>query len=187
MIRISYLAMVITITVVWLIARAIVWIKNKRVDWKRELQLILVYICFIVVARVTFCPFAKVDGKIQPLVFDAANAFPFRINLMPFVNLFDYPERRDAILNLVGNITMFIPIGIIWPAVYKELNNHAKVIAAGVGLSLFVEILQFPFYDRLSDIDDLLLNSFGFIVGYGIYLLAKFAVRKINTSKEQPE
>jgi len=183
MIKISYFDMVIMITTVWFIARAIVWIKNKQIDWKRELQLILVYICFIVVARVTFCPFAKVDGKIQPLVFDAANAFPFKINMIPFVYLFDYPERSDAILNLVGNTTMFIPIGIIWPAVYKELNKHIKVIAAGVGLSLFVEILQLPFYERCSDIDDLLLNSIGFIVGYGIYLLVKFLAGKVKKTK----
>lgn len=180
MIQISYPAMVITISLLWLLVRAAVWIKHRRIDWKRELVLMLVYICLIVVTRFTFCPFGKVDGKIQPLIFDAANAFPFRINIVPFVNLFDYDERRDAILNFVGNTTMFIPIGIIWPTVYKELNTHTKVIAAGVGLSLFVELLQLPFYDRVTDIDDLILNSMGFIAGYGIYLLVKFAAGKIS-------
>ena len=66
---------------------------------------------------------------------------------------------------------MFIPVGIIWPIVYKELDTHKKVIAAGVGFSLCIEILQLPFFDRVTDIDDLIMNSAGYLVGYGICLL----------------
>jgi glycopeptide antibiotics resistance protein len=73
---------------------------------------------------------------------------------------------------------MFIPLGIVWPSVYKGLNTHWKVIFAGVRVSLYIEILQLPFYDRVSDIDDLLLNSLGFIVGYLLYLLAKLVRKK---------
>ena len=74
---------------------------------------------------------------------------------------------------------MFIPIGIIWPIVYKELNTHKKVIAAGIGFSLFIEILQLPFYDRVTDIDDLILNSLGFLTGYALYVLVKKLKNKI--------
>lgn len=182
MFEITYPVMIIAISLIWLLARGLVWIKERRIDWKWELQLMLVYICIIVVARFTFFPFTKVDGKVQPLVFDAANVFPFRINLVPFVNLMDYPERRDAILNFVGNTTMFIPIGIIWPIVYKKLDSHAKVIAAGVGFSLFIEILQLPFFDRVSDIDDLVLNSLGFVVGYSIYVLVKMLIGRVRAN-----
>lgn len=171
MIKITYPEMLLAISALWIAARAFLAVKNKRFDIKRELQLLLVYICFIVVARITFFPMRKVDGIIQPLVFDAANAFPFRINLIPLVNLFDYPKMSEAVINFVGNTTMFIPIGIIWPIVYKELDTPIKTIAAGAGLSLFIEILQLPFYDRVSDIDDLLLNTLGFAAGYGIYRL----------------
>ncbi len=179
MIYISYTTMIIAISVIWILVRAIFCVKHKQINWKREAQLILVYICLIVVARFTFFPFAKVDGKIQPLILDVANIFPFRINVTPFVNLFDYPELSSALLNLIGNTTMFIPIGIIWPIVYKELNTHKKVIAAGIGFSLFIEILQLPFYDRVTDIDDLILNSLGFLTGYALYVLVKKLKNKI--------
>jgi glycopeptide antibiotics resistance protein len=106
-------------------------------------------------------------------VFDLSKAFPPRINLVPVVHLMDYPEMRKAMLNLIGNTTMFIPLGIVWPSVFPQLDCHKKVIAAGVGASLCIEILQLPFFDRVSDIDDLILNSLGFLVGYGIYLLVK--------------
>ncbi len=179
MIYISYTAMIIAISVIWILVREIICVKHKQINWKREAQLLLVYICLIVVARFTFFPFATVDGKIQPLILHTANIFPFRINVAPFVNLFDYPELSSALLNLIGNTTMFIPIGIVWPIIYKELNTHKKVIAAGIGLSLFIEILQLPFYDRVTDIDDLILNSLGFLIGYGLYVLVRKLKNKI--------
>lgn len=172
MIQIPYSMMVTVITFLWLISR-ILCNRGKQVSWKREVMLMLVYICIVVIVRFTFCPFGKVDGKIQPLIFYRNNWFPFRINLRPFVYLFDYPTLRETLLNLIGNITMFIPVGIVWPCVFKELDTPRKVIAAGVGFSLVIEIMQLPFYDRLSDIDDLILNSLGFITGYGICLLIK--------------
>ena len=85
MIKITYLQMVMAISVAWIAVRAFFAVKNKKLDVKRELQLILVYICLIVVARFTFCPLRKVDGVILPLVFDATNVFPFRINLVPLL------------------------------------------------------------------------------------------------------
>ncbi len=173
MISISYTTMVILITILWIINRINIYRKTHFLSWKWEAQLILVYICLIVITRFTFCPFGKVEGKIQPLLFYPDNCFPFRINWIPFANLFDYPDKRDILLNLIGNTAMFIPVGIVWPFVFKQLDKPWKVISAGVGFSLFIEILQLPFYDRVSDIDDLILNSIGFLTGYGIYLLIK--------------
>lgn len=178
MVRITYLQMVLAISALWVALRLICWVKEKGVDWKRELQLLLMYICIVVVVRFTFCPFGKVDGKIQPLLFDAEKIFPLWVNFKPFVYLFDYPTVREALLNLVGNTAMFIPLGIVWPAVLKKLNTHWKVIAAGFGVSLTIEVLQLPFFDRATDVDDLILNTLGFLLGYGIYLLAKRMGRK---------
>lgn len=173
MLNINYGTLCLLITGIWILIRVAVGVKTKAVCWKREIQLLLVYICIVVVARFTFFPFSKVNGQIQPLVFDLSKAFPPRINLVPVVHLMDYPEMRKAMLNLIGNTTMFIPLGIVWPSVFPQLDCHKKVIAAGVGASLCIEILQLPFFDRVSDIDDLILNSLGFLVGYGIYMLVK--------------
>ena len=178
MVQITYSTLLILISSLWILFRIFFFLKTKQFRWKRELQLMLVYICIIVVARFTFFPFSKVDGQIQPLVFDAAKALPFRINLVPFVYLFDYPAFREAVLNLVGNTAMFIPLGIIWPSVYRELNTHKKVIAAGAGVSLCVEILQLPFFDRVSDVDDLILNTLGGCAGFAVWRLWEKRRRK---------
>ena len=178
MIQIPYIMVIVLITTVWLIVRFVTTYKNSNIDWKREAQLLLVYICLIVVVRLTFFPFSKVDGKVQPLLFDAANILPFRLNFVPFVNLMDYEIRREALLNVIGNSFLFLPVGIVFPSVYKKLDTHWKVIAAGVGTSLSIEILQLLFFDRVTDIDDLILNSAGYLLGYGIYLLVKKAKKK---------
>ena len=180
MIPIPYLPVMIGITLLWILVRAVVCYKTKNFSWKREAQLILVYICIVVVARFTFFPFSKVDGKVQQLMLDTANILNFRINLKPIVYLMDYEIRREALINVIGNTTMFIPLGIVWPVCFKQLDTHWKVISAGVGTSLLIEILQLPFFDRVSDIDDLLLNSLGFVIGYGIYLLVKKCKKKAS-------
>lgn len=183
MVKISYPFLMAVITALWILVRAYFCKKKNYFNWKRELQLILVYICIVVVARFTFFPFGKVDGKIQPLIFDASKLFPPRLNFVPFVHLFDYPVFKEALLNLIGNTTMFIPLGVVWPIVYKELNTHKKVIAAGVGFSLLIEILQLPFFDRVTDVDDLILNSLGYVTGYGLYLLVKQIGKWIKKDK----
>ena len=178
MLYIHYSDIVVLISAVWLLVRVIQIIKKRRISLKRELQLLLVYVCLIVVARFTFFPFSTVNGQIQPLVFDPATAFPFRINCLPFVYLLDYPNKRDILLNVIGNTTMFLPLGIVWPIVFKELNTPKKAIAAGIGVSLCIEILQLPFYDRVTDIDDLILNTVGFLIGYLIFFVIHHVRRK---------
>ena len=63
MIQISYTSMIILISIIWCLVRVLFALKNKRMNWKREVQLILVYICIIVVARFTFFPFSKINGE----------------------------------------------------------------------------------------------------------------------------
>ena len=173
MFRIYYWPVFMAFTVLWVLTRVGISFRRGRISWKREFQMLLVYICIVVVARFTFFPFFKVEGKIRPLLFDAAKMFPPRINLIPVVYLFDYPVFREALINFLGNSFMFLPLGIVWPVAFRKLDSHWKVIAAGAGTSLLIEILQLPFFDRVSDVDDLILNTTGYLAGYGIYLLVR--------------
>ena len=173
MVKIYCLPLLALITLAWILVRGAVSLRQDRISWRRERQLLPVYICILVVTRFTFFPFSRINGQVQPLLFDASKILPPRINLLPVVYLFDYPVFREALINFLGNAAMFAPLGIVWPFVFKKLDTHKKVIAAGAGYSLLIEIAQLPFFDRVTDIDDLILNSLGFLIGYGIYLLVK--------------
>jgi glycopeptide antibiotics resistance protein len=179
MVEIPFLFLEFIFASIWLVIRSVVWAKQKHIDWKREAVLLLMYINLAVIIRFTFFPMSKADGRVQPLIFDTATAFSFRVNLFPLVNLFDYDSKRDFLLNIIGNVAMFIPSGIILPIIYKRLDTFVKVLLAGGGISLCIEIIQLPFSVRATDIDDLFLNTVGVIVGYGIYALIRY-IRRIK-------
>ena len=171
--EISFIELECFFTAVWLLCRIVVWIKQRQINLKREAVLLLMYINLAVIIRFTFFPMSRVNGRVPPLIFDASTVFPFRVNLIPFVNLFDYDNKRDLLLNVIGNTAMFIPNGIVLPIIYRKLNNFGKVIAGGALISLCIEIIQLPFSTRASDVDDLILNVLGVAIGYGIYAAVK--------------
>ena len=105
MIYISYSFLVLCISIAWNLVRILVAYRQQKIVIRREFQLLPVYICLVVVARFTFFPFSRIDGVIQPLVLIKSKMLSPRINLIPFVHLFDYPVLREALLNLIGNIT----------------------------------------------------------------------------------
>ncbi len=174
MIELSFLSVEITFTVIWLMVRVIFWVRHGSIDWLHEALLLLMYVNFAIIIRFVFFPRALVDGHIQPLVFDPATAFPFRVHLTPFVEMFIYFHTlKDIAWNVGGNMALFIPTGILLPIVYKKLDNFVKVVAAGACISLCIEILQLPFASRGSDIDDIILNTLGVAIGYGIYAIIR--------------
>lgn len=178
MFAISFLTGQITMVFGWLLFRACAYLKNKEIHWKQEAVQLLFLINLLVIYRMTFHPFSKVDGQVQPLIFDAATAWPFRVNLVPFVNLLDYPSKGEMLLNVIGNSAMFIPTGIMTPLIYRNLNGFQKTVLTGFLMSLTIEIIQLPFTVRCSDVDDLILNTLGCVIGYGILTLIRTIHKK---------
>ena len=153
---IPYVYIAAVYTAIYLLVRAAVSIRNKRIDWKRERLHILMYINLLVIIYFTFF-------------------FNCRINLIPFVYLLDYENEAHMIFNVFGNILMFVPTGIILPVLYRRLDNCFKVVGAGFLMSLVIEILQLPFADRTSDVDDLIMNTLGVAIGYVLYMIVHYA------------
>lgn len=178
MIEISLFSGLILILFGWFLFRAAACVRSRSLDWKYEARQLFFLINLMVIYRFTFHPFSKVNGMVQPLIFDIATAWPFRMNLIPLVNLLDYDSKTDLLINIIGNFAMFIPSGIILPLIYKKLASLKKTALAGFLLSLTIEIIQFPFAVRASDVDDLILNTAGCLAGYSILWL----VRKIRRS-----
>ena len=169
MAEISLTAGILSIVTGWILVRLTVWQKSRRFDWKREAVQLLFLVNLLVIYRMTFHPFAKVNGHVQPLLFDPATVWPLRVNFIPFVNLLDYEVKSELIINLAGNVTMFIPTGIMVPLIYRR--SFKQTVLTGFLLSAAIEVIQLPFSVRASDVDDLILNTAGCFIGYGIYAL----------------
>ena len=175
MLEITYMGIFIFITLAWTMTRVICGMINHKVDWKYELKLLTVYICFVVIARIVYFPRHLVDGRIASLYLEFDKIFPLWINLVPIVHMFD--QYDGWLMNIIGNITMFIPVGLAWSYCFKKLDTIGKVVLAGGGVSFFIEITQLPFYSRCSDIDDLIMNTTGVLLGAIIYSIGKTLLR----------
>ncbi|MCM1049119.1 MAG: VanZ family protein [Clostridiales bacterium] len=89
-------------------------------------------------------------------------------NLIPIIDIVNDPPAY--IVNTLLNILLFIPFGFLVPAIWKERRSLKKVALMGFGLSLIIETLQI-FTFRLTDIDDLIFNTLGAVLGYYIWLI----------------
>lgn len=76
---------------------------------------------------------------------------------------------RHAIVNLVGNVVMFVPLGWFLPAVWLRLRGFFKTVIFGIGVVCLVEFLQYITGLGSCDIDDLILNTVGIILGYSLW------------------
>ena len=167
----------------WLLFRLGVNLKTKSFNRKREALQLLFLVNLLVLSRIVFHPMETLEGQIQPLVFDAARWWPFRTNLIPLKNMFKFETTREMLLNVGGNFAMFIPTGILIPALYPHLGTFGKTVRTGFLISLTIEIIQLPFYARHTDVNDLILNTLGTAAGYGIYALVRWiCTRKKVTS-----
>jgi glycopeptide antibiotics resistance protein len=95
------------------------------------------------------------------------------INLIPFKTILAGIERGGMLLNVnvLGNIVAFMPLGVLVPALVRRLNVPVAVLGTSAFVSVSIEVLQWLFARRVADIDDVILNVVGALVGYGCALL----------------
>ena len=66
----------------------------------------------------------------------------------------------------LGNIAMFLPLGVLLPLIAKPFRRWYVTITAGFCLSLLIEAVQYLFQLGSADVDDLFCNTVGAVVGY---------------------
>ena len=98
-----------------------------------------------------------------------------RVNLRPLVVLADSLAAMRAgdgmyfVINVLGNILMFLPLGFFPCLLWGEgKNGLLRGTGAALSASLCVEFCQL-FQPRAADVDDLWLNALGGALGYGVY------------------
>lgn len=126
----------------------------------------LLFLCYIA-ALVYFLFFSESYGR-------EGNG-TFRYNLVPLQEIMRFWKYRailgneTVILNLAFNVIGFMPFGFMLPLLSEKDRRFVIVFLLTFELSLVVEVLQL-FTGRGSfDVDDLMLNTLGGVVGYGCY------------------
>ncbi|WP_459500543.1 VanZ family protein [Bacillus sp. C1] len=82
------------------------------------------------------------------------------INLIPFAS--------EGITTYVLNILLFMPLGFLLPTIWPQFRTMKNTVYAGFFFSLAIELSQLP-NNRITDIDDLFMNTLGAIIGYLLY------------------
>jgi glycopeptide antibiotics resistance protein len=95
-------------------------------------------------------------------------------NFVPFETILPLLIGRGnhliAMVNLFGNIIPFMPIGLLAPLVVRSISWQ-KALVLGVVTGLTFEVMEVVFRVGIFDIDDVILNAFGVMVGYGVFVM----------------
>ena len=110
-----------------------------------------------------------------------------RVNLIPFYTITAQINlgtgsygRRTALRNLAANLLLFVPMGFFLPMVFRKLRRFGSCIRLWLGMILSIEIIQLLTLQGSFDVDDVILNTLGFIAGYIVFLIAKVITREEN-------
>lgn len=91
-------------------------------------------------------------------------------NFIPFKEILRYDIGTNKFIkNIIGNIIMFIPYGF-FASYYLKNKKASIIIILSLIVSSTIEIVQL-YIGRVFDIDDVILNVFGGILGYLIYMI----------------
>ena len=127
-----------------------------------------------------FLFFAEYLGRFQCAHTD------YEYNLMPFREISRFMKYRGllgfqaVVLNLAGYVLGFVPFGFFIPVVSRRGRIWRNAVLMGFGFSLCMELTQLIFKIGSFDVDDILLNTTGSILGY----LAYWKVQKIRVRRK---
>ncbi len=91
-----------------------------------------------------------------------------RVNLKPLQIFRIYRLGNKQIL---GNLVMLLPLGIYLPLLYSRFRGFLSVFLVSLLVSMGIELLQLVTRFRSADVDDVLLNTLGACLGYGLFRL----------------
>ncbi|WP_414838740.1 VanZ family protein [Carnobacterium sp. TMP28] len=164
--------------IIWLIFRVIylTFLKKgkKRKSLYREISLNAFIFYIILLIHLTIFreehSIGNVRFNMQPL--SAINLTPLThtLKLTKGVTLFDY------YYNFYGNILWFVPMGFVVAYLLNKKPYFLKTLLTGFCFSFFIEMMQFFLGTGITDIDDLLFNTIGTIVGLICFMIVEKVV-----------
>ena len=167
----------------------IAYLKKQKIkiNFKEEI-LYLIFVCYIVgLINLILVP-SNFWSQIWYFIFHGvsnnplAGMFDFEYNFIPTLYKIikgEYILGSWVKTMIIGNVFMFIPLGILLPLCIKRIN-HKNFFLYAFLIPLIIEILQ-PFIGRSFDIDDIIMNFLGIIIGYLILV----CIRKILKLKNK--
>lgn len=158
------------VLVAWVVSRVLRSVLHGNPYFWREIMLwgLFFYVAFLLYN--TFEPFVILLERQNQW----ANLVPLQgiLRMIESASRFDDGvTRRIVFVNLVGNILIFSPLGFMIPLLEKRLNRGWLVVLLGLSFSIVIELAQTFLEARVFDVDDLMLNTFGTLLGFVVYAI----------------
>lgn len=150
-------------------------IGNKKIDkFLKSIVWLLFFLYILLCFKVILFKYTSIEDMIK------GNISDFRsLNLVPFVtfcNFYQIAKVQGAYLwafsNIFGNILIFIPLGYCSALLIKRLRSFKRILIFTGIISIFIEAIQYIFCLGATDIDDLICNLMGGLLGYCTYFFA---------------
>jgi len=143
---------------------------------------ILLTYCAILVKVMVFKDIPAIRAGGLMLNFAGTNAghgpnfVPFR-TILPY--MLGYKGWIIAGINLAGNIALLVPVGFLVALMYRNMT-WKKSLALGAVAGLCIEVMQTVLRVGIFDIDDVILNALGVVIGYGTFAILANWIRSRN-------
>ena len=108
------------------------------------------------------------------------------LSLIPFISFYRAKIQPELLRASFMNVLLFMPLGLSLPFAASERLRHPVLlsVSAGFFLSLTVETVQYAFAIGNSELDDVIMNTLGVIIGATSFLLTRQA-RKLFSRKKR--
>ena len=148
---------------------------------KRKIIRVISRICFVVYMAflVYFLLLSDGFGRIEGYSEYHYSLVPFR-EIMRFIRYREYIDFMSVVINLLGNVVAFMPFGALIRWVVDRKMHWYQAMGYTFLFSLSVELLQLVAKVGVFDVDDLILNTIGGLIGFWVY----YILLLINRRKE---
>lgn len=102
------------------------------------------------------------------------------VNLKLFWSYDAFFEGKNYVMaEKIMNTIMFVPVGVLLGCAFRSMTWW-KVLLIGCGMSVMIEAMQYFFQRGVAEVDDVMHNVTGCLVGYGIYSLVRYGYERIG-------
>lgn len=132
------------------------------------------------ISRLLFCIYIVVMSYFLFLSDDRSMLSTYKYNLEPFKEIKRFITYRHQIgivsfvINIIGNVVAFMPFGFLLPSMRSEKTGFFKTFAYSLLFTFLIETTQLVTMLGRFDIDDIIMNTLGGILGYFVYVVFSF-------------
>lgn len=151
------------------------WCKKKKFRQYRYWILGVFWFYILSVVKLTFFPvYINWDGNLSEIVVNTGEIM--YLQLIPFKSIYAMLEKCFWFRQIMGNVVLLLPLPIFIGVLQLQKDRTCYQLACiGIGTSIAIELFQYivnqitRFPNRVTDIDDIILNSVGVWIGALIF------------------